>query len=136
MLRAEWSGAWPLRAVRRQTFEPAALAGTVTEPMAEPLLPTPLSSDDRAELKTPSIVPQTVRRSVSSKSLFAQSLLRLMVEPAGTEESAAGVLVRCSDPSWAPAIRLGQFVTALAPATPAGRPMPSVVSPPMSVTAA
>ena len=50
----------PARAVTTQTLEPAgAPAGTVEAAGSVPSLPTPLSSDDIARLKTPSIEPQT-----------------------------------------------------------------------------
>ena len=88
-----------------------------------------------AELNTPSTEPQTKSLSVSSKSLAVQEALRLMPDPAATEEPAAGVLVTWREPLWAPPRKPVQS-TMLALAGPADRPIPSVVSPPIRVTAA
>src|SRR5437879_7771847 len=102
MVACDLSANCPARAVRRQTFDPAgALAGTEEATVSEPSLPTPLFSDDRAWLKVPSIVPQTERRSVSVKSDLVHEESRLMLEPTGTEDPAAGVPVTWSEPLWA-----------------------------------
>src|SRR5581483_7267893 len=86
---------WPRRAELTQMLEPAGMsAGTASVLDAEPSLPTPLSSDDRAELKTPSTEVQTRMRSVSLNSALVHEASRLMLEPAGTDEPAAGVPVR------------------------------------------
>jgi hypothetical protein len=95
-------GSWPSSAATTQTFEPAgASAGTVAAPFQVPVFPTPLSSDDIAELKVPSTVPQRNIRSVSLKSASFHEALKLMLDPGATDEPPAGVLVMWREPLWA-----------------------------------